>query len=476
MLKTLLSITFGIFIYSVSAQEVLTLKPSSNTGKDAEVFSLDPDRNLDEDGLRGAGWTFGGLPGIIRGLIEFDLSTIPTGSKVDSAFLSLYSPASPSTQTHSGSNSAFLRRITSYWGENEVTWNIQPSVTENSRVILPASSSEYQNYTNINVTKMVNDMVNDPANSFGFMLSLQDETPFNRLSFVSSNHAEGARHPKLVVYYTPTTCNTIVLQPGDEGKDAEIFSLQPTTNLNGETYRGAAWTFSGDNGVVRGLLEFDLSVIPANAEITSAYLTLSSPEGGHSQWHAGNNSGWLQRITSSWTENTVTWGNQPSTTSNNQVSLAESTLEFQDYRNIDVTDLVRDMREDPANSFGFMLMLKSESIFRRMSFASSDYFNETKHPRLEICYTPSVAIKPDPQLELNATIAPNPFHNWVEINGKTNGSSIRLQIFTSFGTQVYDQVVPIQTRIDLPELTPNMYIFKLTDELSGSHSFKLIKH
>ncbi len=83
----------------------------------------------------------------------------------------------------------------------------------------------------------------------------------------------------------------------------------------------------------------------------------------------------------------MTWNNQPATTTQNQVTLAQSTSTHQDYLNIDVTALVNDMVHDPTNSHGFMFKLITEVQWRCMLFASSDHVDTARHPKLEVCYT-----------------------------------------------------------------------------------------
>ena len=89
----------------------------------------------------------------------------------------------------------------------------------------------------------------------------------------------------------------------------------------------------------------------------------------------------------SWEENSVTWNNQPEFTTMSQKTLPESTIQFQDYYRIDITDLVKDMHETPSQSFGLMLSLITEEGFRRVFFASSDVIDESKRPKLEIYYS-----------------------------------------------------------------------------------------
>jgi hypothetical protein len=59
---------------------------------------------------------------------------------------------------------------------------------------------------------------------------------------------------------------------------------------------------------------------------------------------------------------------------------------MQDYIDIDVTELVKDIYENPEESHGFMLRLKYEYDYRRMFFATSDVGDPQKRPKLDIFY------------------------------------------------------------------------------------------
>jgi PKD repeat protein len=180
----------------------------------------------------------------------------------------------------------------------------------------------------------------------------------------------------------------IVIQPGaSEGKDAMVRSLFPYQNWGGdESLFAAAWTYDDNFGITRPVFSFDLSIIPDSSEILNANLSLYyDPECGH-EGHSGLNEAYLQRITSSWEENTVNWNNQPNTTTQNQVLLPASSTYNQDYIDIDVTDLVKDMVLDPENSYGFLIRHVNEEQYRSLTFASSDHSVENLHPKLEITY------------------------------------------------------------------------------------------
>jgi hypothetical protein len=187
----------------------------------------------------------------------------------------------------------------------------------------------------------------------------------------------------------------VVLQPGAQGKDAMIFSRADQVAVNAGNYPGIyayTWTWGAlGQGTQRSLLEFDLSHIPVNATITSAKLTLFADNyqsvnvSGHSTL-TGNNSSKLKRILSSWEEDSVTWNNQPATSSTDFVALTTSTSSTQNYE-LDVLSDVMDMINNPSKNHGWMLELDEESTYRGLFFGSSDAAKSSLFPKLEISYT-----------------------------------------------------------------------------------------
>lgn len=168
--------------------------------QDAVILSTQPDSNKNLSAFTaGYAWTWSGVSGTIRGLMQFDLSTIPPNSVIESAELYLYHHDHP-TEVHEylndKTNASYLQRITSVWDATNVTWNNQPNVTSTNQVTLPASQSPTQDYI-VNVTALIQDMIDD--NNFGMMLRLQTEEEYARLVFSSSDIANKALVPKLVV-------------------------------------------------------------------------------------------------------------------------------------------------------------------------------------------------------------------------------------------------------------------------------------
>lgn len=210
----------------------------------------------------------------------------------------------------------------------------------------------------------------------------------------------------------------VTLQPGAvDGKDSFIYSVSVDDRSNRNygnhaNFSAFSWTWNGSWGVVRSFIEFDLSSIPDDAIIERAELSLYAWDGSfdHHSTLGGSNEGLIQRVTSAWDEHTLNWFNQPTTTTANQITLPASTSPTQHYPDIDVTALIRDIRDNPSTSFGLMLRMQSESQqYRGLSFCSSDHANPALRPKLVVTFSevpPVIACSalPDADLGEDATI------------------------------------------------------------------------
>ncbi|MES2730549.1 MAG: DNRLRE domain-containing protein [Bacteroidota bacterium] len=238
---------------------------------------------------------------------------------------------------------------------------------------------------------------------------------------------------------------TIVLRPGAEGKDASVQQYRPADNLGNRTsLEVMTWTFSGEVGTKRSLLEFNLSAIPTTALVTSAKLYLYHNDNTGDLQHStmsGSNAGLIQRVTTPWQENTVNWNTQPTSTATNQASIPASTSAIQDYV-VNVTGLVQGMVSNPSTNYGFLIKLATEAHYRALMFASSDNANPSLRPQLQIDYVMSgrVASAEDSELNTNTAIEtgltahPNPFTNSTKIAFKLpSKSEVTLSILNSMG-------------------------------------------
>ena len=150
-------------------------------------------------------WTNGGNLVNQYSLIDFNLNTIPVSANIFSAYLKLFVDMNVPTfpgghSTLSGSNQCDIVRVSSPWNENNIIWSTQPSTTNQNLTIINQSTSANQNYT-IDVTNLVQDMINNPATSFGFLIKLSNSNYYRRMIFASSNNVNEQLHPVLSVNF-----------------------------------------------------------------------------------------------------------------------------------------------------------------------------------------------------------------------------------------------------------------------------------
>lgn len=195
---------FLIAFTSSKAQtvELLEIRPGPLDGFDAEVRT---DRNYPiwyEDDFIANAWTVGGEVFTQRSLIRFDLSALPQNSEIVGARLSLFcNTESGHAQIHSGENASILKRIISPWDQYNVIWSNQPDVASEGAVYIPRSSSQTEDYLNIDVTEHIQFFKSNPQLNYGFMIHLLEEYPYRALVFASSNHLDPMKRPLLVIEY-----------------------------------------------------------------------------------------------------------------------------------------------------------------------------------------------------------------------------------------------------------------------------------
>ena len=141
-----------------------------------------------------------------RSLIAFDLSAYTPGTVINQATLDLYGRGAVGAGTvasvgNVGNNTCWLERVTSPWNDNTVTWNTSPTATSVNAVVLSSSSASSQDYLGVDVTQLVQDMINDPDGSFGFLIRLQIEDPSRGLFFCGQGFSDASKRPRLTIKY-----------------------------------------------------------------------------------------------------------------------------------------------------------------------------------------------------------------------------------------------------------------------------------
>ncbi len=181
----------------------VVLTPDSTTGKDAVVLSLNQTIDSDLPYMSAAAWTWGSKQGISRMLIEFNIDVIPSYAVVQEAILSLYADSTiqESHYNESGSNACWIQRITSTWTPYDLSWDNQPTTTEVNQVELANTTSENESFPAIDVTDLVQDMVTDRDGSHGFLIKLQEEEIYRRMTFATSENTNADIRPRLVITF-----------------------------------------------------------------------------------------------------------------------------------------------------------------------------------------------------------------------------------------------------------------------------------
>lgn len=471
-MKHLLMLLFSLRLIAAPAQTTVSLKPGSN-GIDAVVSSLQPMQNYGSSAeLNALAWTNAGNPVVLRSLLKFDLSMIPPGSEIISAYLNLYNNPNSSNNngTHaslSGPNSAYVRRITSPWDESLVTWTNMPALSPLNKAVLNASTSPQQNFLNIDVKDMLQDMVNFPQNNFGFCLHLQTEQSFRCLLFASSDHPDPALHPELVITYLPSAYNCSFIKFNSESlDDAVVSSLAGENNLNfgnAFEFNALAWTNSSNPVNHRNLFYFNLPMLPQNSFIHSAklnffYCSSSNSNGPHSILN-GTNESYIYKLLGPWQESTVTWNTQPTYANSPSAYLPISIFSNDNYFGIDITAIYNDLMNNPASNFGMILKLGNESYYRRLVFSSTDHPNQQLSPELELTFTTSTGLAPSAtQYQLN--IFPNPASGGIIniIPPSAHTENVIIRIFNAQGQLLLNRscttVNSTAISLDISEILP----------------------
>jgi len=240
-----------------------------------------------------------------------------------------------------------------------------------------------------------------------------------------------------------TLCNAqiyLTLRPDPvAGKDVIVWSNTPDTSLNTTELKASAWTWGGDAGYQRFLIEFNLLNIPPNAEICYAYLSLYASYYDLTQTNStadGTNISYLYRVVDPWVETEVDWNTQPGYSTTDATMIPESTEPYEDVLDLDVTAMVQTMITEPLTSHGFICLLGEESHYRRRVFASSDAPDTASRPMLEICYNLPDAIVNT--TSSNLLMYPNPVSDLQDlvISGVNGAGPVFIELYNILGENI----------------------------------------
>lgn len=192
----------------------LSLQPGPEQGKDAMISNLEPDKNFGDHKYFEATFLSESQLTVMRSnrsLIFFDLSTLPTGAKINKVVLRLvYEKPIPFDETLFPTVApatgivwygAVLQQIVEPWEENGVTWNKQPKTIEANQVFIPPFIRS-TNVLEVEVTKLFVSNLANPLPNHGILFKLWPADKFPGFRFASSDYPEPSWRPKLNIQYT----------------------------------------------------------------------------------------------------------------------------------------------------------------------------------------------------------------------------------------------------------------------------------
>jgi hypothetical protein len=166
-------------------------QPSNNFGSD-NSFEVRPDNSADR-----------------RGLIKFNLSSIPANANVISATLYLYSQDNKTDQITS------LYRLTSNWNESTVTWQswtLPGGDFDSGTSYFTFLPTQNNCMLTMDIKNLVQGWVNDTYPNYGLML--YSTGPNHIIKYTSKEDSATSEHPKLdIVYSIPTNTPTMTFTP-----------------------------------------------------------------------------------------------------------------------------------------------------------------------------------------------------------------------------------------------------------------------
>jgi hypothetical protein len=154
--------------------------PLSNYGTDT-TFEVRPDNGADR-----------------RGLVRFDLSSIPSNATITSATLYLYSLDNKAGQTTS------IYRVTSNWNENTATWlswSLLGGDFDSGTPYFAFIPDQNNCMLTMNIANLVQAWVNGTYPNYG--LILYSTGPNHTIKYSSKENGTASRNPKLDIIYSP---------------------------------------------------------------------------------------------------------------------------------------------------------------------------------------------------------------------------------------------------------------------------------
>jgi peroxiredoxin len=211
-----------------------------NSTADAYIAAGSPNQNHGSDTIMDV---FNGRDGLVR----FDISSIPAGSTVTAATLTMVVPS----VTGANTKNYGVNRILVDWNESTVTWNSPGSTAGTHYATNPTASTLIpgEGTYNFDVTADVASFISGSATNYGWRvkwISNISGTP-TQIDVGSRENSTPSNRPTLTVVYTPA---------GDTTPPAAVTNLA----LSGPTAStiNLTWTAPGDDGSTGTAASYDI--------------------------------------------------------------------------------------------------------------------------------------------------------------------------------------------------------------------------
>ncbi|HUW85235.1 MAG TPA: DNRLRE domain-containing protein, partial [Phycisphaerae bacterium] len=205
-----------------------------------------------------------------RGLVRFDLSSVPTGTPITVAMLYLYSYEPLQTNGSAGYYGAY--RLTTNWSATSSTWNSPWSTAGGDFEATADATAPKQSVANVwyafNVTSRVQAWINNGGtDNYGWLIKCTDEMLHNQDYFYQTDTSNASYRPKLFI--TDLAPDTIA--------PAAITDLAAATGSQSASV-DLTWTAPGDDGTSGTATSYDVRY--STATITEGNWDSATPVSG----------------------------------------------------------------------------------------------------------------------------------------------------------------------------------------------------
>jgi hypothetical protein len=200
-----------VFHLGEGRYEKLFIQPGPESGKDAMITDLEPEKNFGDHPYFEASFLTEPILTVMRtksSMIEFNLNDLPKSANINRVYLTLSfenliwdSTMAAMEPGDFADQYIALQQIVEPWEEQEVTWSSQPTTSKANQVVIPMFDIFSSMQRRYDVTSIFINELDIP--NYGMMLKVVMDNPYpGGWQFVSSDYRIPEMRPSLTVLYT----------------------------------------------------------------------------------------------------------------------------------------------------------------------------------------------------------------------------------------------------------------------------------